>query len=108
MTGFEKITTEEFDQDVALDLIVEHCRQFGGNGIHLWLSPQLAMVLVGNLQLALRHPGNVGPSSKQAQEIKQAVMDQLAAGDPTIKRLLAHGDDPNYDVPLNPNAGGKP
>ena len=98
MTSFDRVSIEEFEAGAAVDLLAEHCAAFGGEGIHLWLSPVLAVALVGNLQLALRHPGNRGAAAAQARTIADAVVGQLARGDGRIEALLRRGDDPRCDV----------
>lgn len=66
--------------------------------LHLDLTALACMV--GNLQLALRHPANNGPSSKVVrkiiEEITQRVQDE---GFPTHAEVMRLGADPAYDEP---------
>ncbi len=67
--------------------------------IQLELSPDQAFCLVATIQLALRHPGNRGPTSKVAEAIGRALQDGLAAQDAELGRLCERGWHPVFDVP---------
>ena len=57
-----------------------------------------ALTLVSNLQLALRHPGNNGPSSQIAREFAEGLIGQMRRGGYVANAELAElGFDPAYD-----------
>lgn len=60
-------------------------------------------MILGNLQLALRHPNNTGPSAKFAKRFIDDARAQLAGPGSAIDTILRMGDDPAYDV-----SDGKP
>jgi hypothetical protein len=63
-----------------------------------------AAALVGNLQLALRHHLNTGPSSQVARQIIDDMRaGLLARGFQAHALLIEMGDDPKYDYDPNPN-----
>ena len=58
-----------------------------------------ALCLVGNLQLALRHPGNTGLSAKTARETIDGIIERAReAGYSAHAELMKLGDDPAHDV----------
>lgn len=62
------------------------------------ISQDAAMVLISQLQLALRHPQNTGPSRDQARAFIEGLRSRIAApGDP-LDQLIAMGYDTRYDV----------
>jgi hypothetical protein len=64
--------------------------------VHLEFTAALA--LIGNLQLALRHPANTGPSSEVARTFIDGLIDRIRdAGFPANAEMLRLGDDPGYD-----------
>lgn len=58
-----------------------------------------AFMLLGQLQLALRHPHNRGPSSDVARGVARSIQEALSRGDPVLARLAEMGWDPAHDVP---------
>lgn len=67
-------------------------------GINLHLQPTTALAIVGNLQLALRHPNNKGPNSKIIRSVIDTLIDGLAQDNPRIRTLLKRGDDHRFDM----------
>jgi hypothetical protein len=66
--------------------------------VHLDLTA--ALCLVGNLQLALRHPGNTGPSAQVARMIIDGVIARMKeAGYLAHAEVMRLGDDPSFDLP---------
>ncbi len=59
-------------------------------------------ILVAQVQLALRHPGNVGQSAGRARRFIERTIETLEASEPEVGRYLRMGFDPAHDVP----AGG--
>lgn len=66
------------------------------------LDGMTAFMLIGQLQLALRHPQNRGASAGVARRVADGLIERLAGGDEEIRTLLRHGYDPAYDVPPAP------
>lgn len=69
--------------------------------VQLELSPLQAFTLIGHLQLALRHPGNVGPSADMAEAIARMMQDALTWQDATVGAAVEAGWNPCFDVPTN-------
>ena len=59
------------------------------------LEPSAAVILIAQLQLALRHPHNGGESAKVAREIVVSLIDRLPEG---ARELLMRGFDPEFDI----------
>lgn len=58
-----------------------------------------ALAIIGNLQLALRHPANTGPSAQIARDAIDAMIRSMRECGLTAHAELARlGDDPLYDV----------
>lgn len=67
------------------------------------LSGVVAMGLIVNLQLALRHPGNRGPTSVLMRCLCDEVIEKFANGDATIETLMRRGYDSKFDVKAGPH-----
>ncbi len=63
--------------------------------IGLILTPLEALEVIGQLQLALRHPGNDGGPAETARVCVQTLAEQLPAG---LRPLVDAGFDPSYDT----------
>lgn len=61
------------------------------------LSKFQAWVIFCHLQLALRHPRNIGPTAKHARAIAEHLERQLATT-PALKRVAVAGWDPQQDL----------
>lgn len=61
-------------------------------------TPARAFVLLGNIQLALRHPGNNGESAGIAREIGLNLQKAICAYVPEVEPLIEMGWDSSYDV----------
>lgn len=57
------------------------------------------VVILAQVQLALRHPSNAGASAQRAREILNAWIDSLASQEPGVASPLRMGFDPQQDVP---------
>lgn len=58
-----------------------------------------ALCIVGNLQLALRHPGNRGASAEVARTTIDGIIERTrTAGYAAHAQLMKLGEDPRYDV----------
>lgn len=64
------------------------------------LSFGLVLIVIAQLQLALRHPGNRGASADQARDFVVALIGRLEASEPVVGPLLRRGFDPGFDVPI--------
>jgi hypothetical protein len=67
--------------------------------LKLDLDWQTTVVLVAQVQLALRHPGNRGPSAELARTFLDTLIARVEEVEPTVARCLRMGDDPQHDVP---------
>lgn len=65
--------------------------------LEMYILPFRAYVLVGQLQLALRHPQNTGPGSNIAREIAHNLQERLSEINPAIAQSLEHGWNPQLD-----------
>lgn len=66
---------------------------------HLALDLTSTLAIVGQLQLALRHPGNTGPGAQIARNTANFLIGGLAgAGLVAIAELARLGDNPECDV----------
>lgn len=78
------------------ELLAAHFRTLGECELHM--KPISAFMLLGNIQLAMRHPLNVGASTATMEKLKEGLIDYLSAGNETIEALLRLGDNPDFDV----------
>jgi hypothetical protein len=53
------------------------------------------VTLIGQLQLALRHPINIGPSAQTTRALVTLLIDAMPEG---ARELLLLGFDPEYDA----------
>ena len=58
------------------------------------------IAIVGQIQLALRHPDNTGHSAQQARKAIEEIIARLEAAAPGIGRYLNMGFDPAKDMPV--------
>jgi hypothetical protein len=65
--------------------------------VQLTLDGQAALSLLGTLQLALRHPQNIGRTSEAMRGFAQEIQTALAELGPATKQLAAMGWNPDYD-----------
>lgn len=86
-----EVGSPEFEQAFLAD-----CKRQKGRRVHLDIDFSMALVVVGQLQLALRHPNNTGPSAANARAFVHKLIARLAVTD-TIGRCLQTGFDPKYD-----------
>lgn len=56
------------------------------------------VTLISQVQLALRHPANVGLAASEARSILDQWIAQLEASEPAIGPLLRMGYDPYHDI----------
>ena len=57
--------------------------------------------LIGQVQLALRHPANTGYSAVRARELVTQLIDELDAAAPGLGEYLRLGFDPAHDGPVH-------
>ena len=95
------------DQECLVRDVKAESKYLGDWKIQFELDITSAMALVGNLQLALRHPLNDGPSSIVARQLIDDLRQGLLG-----RNLKAHakmielGDDPDYDYSPMPGRNG--
>jgi hypothetical protein len=93
------VRSAEFERAFIVD-----CTLHGKRTFPVELDLATAVVVIGQLQLALRHPGNVGESAKIARDVATQLIDHVACTD-VIRHGLEAGFDPNCDVPMTPRSG---
>jgi len=67
----------------------------------LSIRPVDAWILLSQLQLALRHPKNTGPSSEAAKQIARRLQ-SIVAPHGALAAVAERGWDASYDVPQPP------
>lgn len=82
--------------------LLDHLRD--APDVEVRLQPAVALTVLAQLHLALRHPGNQGPASQIARRVADALIDELARDQPRIRKLLKEGEDPRYDVAVSPQS----
>lgn len=65
--------------------------------LQLELKPSTVLLLVAQLQLALRHPQNTGPSAVRMRELAHWLEEQIERLEPDLQPILELGWDPDYD-----------
>jgi hypothetical protein len=55
------------------------------------------VILVGSIQLALRHPDNLGYTADRARKIKDDIIAIMEMDVPALGPLMRMGDDPSAD-----------
>ena len=61
-----------------------------------------ALAIIGNLQLALRHPANIGPSSQLLRRVIDGMIERIEkSGLPANAEIARLGDNPEYDTPVS-------
>jgi len=81
-SAFVELVTELYDRKLTVELTLP-----------------VAVMLVAQVQLALRHPDNTGASVGFVRRFLDDLIDQIAAGDETLLTGLRAGFDPAHDVP---------
>jgi hypothetical protein len=66
--------------------------------IEMAITAPRAIVLLSQLQLALRHPENNGVSAEIARDMARRLSAHLSAIDPAIAALIAQGWHPEFDA----------
>lgn len=74
----------------------------------IYASPALVFLLIGQLQLALRHPQNTGIGADAARMFIQGVRQQLAAPGSPLDQIIDLGFDPDFDLTVNEPVPGTP
>lgn len=67
--------------------------------IDMKIDPVTAMCVIGNIQLATRHPANNGPSLRFAIQFARDLEKELVKLMPDREAIFAMGWDPQYDLP---------
>ena len=79
------------------DLLEEYDRYHGLISMDLGIG--FIVLLVSTLQLALRHPGNRGPTSKEIRGFLDEIFAVIGERSPDLADFLRLGDDPTHDQP---------
>jgi len=88
-----RVVEEAYDNDFVLPV---------------YLDLTTALSLIGSLQLALRHPGNIGPSSQISRQFIDGIIGRMMDhGYPAHAELAQLGYDPAHDEPSGPAQAGK-
>lgn len=66
------------------------------------LNAASVVLLIGNLQLALRHPHNDGAPAEFARGLVHELIERFAGLDPRIAAYLRMGDNPARDFRIKP------
>lgn len=90
-----KFLTPEWDAQFRHDL--ETVLLVKGPLLELKLSRLDAWMLMTGIQLALRHPKNIGPTSVVLRSIAERLIG-LVATTPTLRELAMAGFNPDFDV----------
>ena len=69
--------------------------------VHLQTDGLTIFMLIAQLQLALRHPGNAGESADKIRELAVDLQNQLTTRVPDIKPILDRGWHPEFDMSAN-------
>ena len=69
--------------------------------VHLQTDGLTIFMLIAQLQLALRHPGNAGESADKTRELAIDLQNQLRSRVPDIKPILDRGWHPEFDMSAN-------
>jgi len=78
--------------------MVAEARANRGYALGLELPLNALLAVAGHLQLALRHPGNQGPSREIAESILRNIVQHLRdTGMPATAEAIELGEDPAYD-----------
>jgi hypothetical protein len=73
------------------------------------LEPKEALAIIGNLQLALRHPANTGPSATYARAMIAGMIQRLIDfGFPACAEVARQGVDPTFNAPTYDGPKVKP
>lgn len=81
--------------DPRLAALLEH-----GNQVFTWETDVLTMMsMIGQVQLALRHPQNAGEAGRLAEVFVRSVQQQIARFDLRLSSLIEDGFNPESDKP---------
>lgn len=65
--------------------------------INMEIGRSLGFILLGQLQLALRHPANTGPTAEAAEQFARHLQSVLGMP-PQLAAIAEQGWDPGYDA----------
>lgn len=77
------------------------CVELLGNApiVYLEIDAFSAFALVGTMQLALRHPGNVGHVAERMRDLARSIQEMLGKIDPLVERMCERGWHSCFDMP---------
>lgn len=79
---------------------LEDCLHHKDKKVKLVIGLGAGLMLVGLIQLALRHPRNKGDSAAFGENFARDLIEEIAPTE-TVRRLMLMGFDPRYDVERN-------
>jgi len=85
------------DYELACNIALGRMQEIGA-GVVVRLPAAYALAVIANIQLAMRHPGNTGPSRAKAEEAVRWMIDALCEHEPVLRTMLEMGFDPSQDV----------
>lgn len=103
MTGERApLSQDEIERrDRITNTALESMEAAGSYVIPVMLDLQTASVIVGQLQLALRAPRNVGLSAEVSKAFIRGIISRVPEG---VRGLLELGNDPRYDSTEEPSS----
>jgi hypothetical protein len=78
---------------------------FGEARVDISITIVKLLVLVSQVQLALRHPSNAGAAAKTAHALVKDLIGILGFYDPIFAKVLERGNNPAFDVPFEKGGG---
>lgn len=70
--------------------------------ITMEISMQDLLIVISQIQLALRRPANAGPSAERARAILDDWLNAVEQVEPFVANMLRRGNDPRFDVKVGP------
>jgi hypothetical protein len=92
-----KLTPDQ-QQDLLLRVTAERSRARDHFLLPVQMDLTTTLALVGSLQLSLRHPKNVGPTSQMVRALVAGLIEKMKqCGLPAHAELMELGNNPEYD-----------
>jgi hypothetical protein len=86
------------DEPTPPDVTILAAELGGHEGFNLELEASDVLSIVSQLQLALRHPGNTGPSTEITRSFIHAVIETGFEHCPETQKLIRMGFEPKHDL----------
>lgn len=85
------------DSPEFLAQFVADCMTHREHTVRLELKLSMALAVIAQLQLALRHPNNIGQVAKETREVIDQLIERVAVTE-TIRRGMLAGYKPQFDL----------